>query len=163
MFRKLCNIGRGAIFFVSAESAFSKYQTFFKHYSKCIIFVGVPYPSNSQEIDAKFRHIMGQNIREGIKKRSFCFNWAMRIVSRCLSNCINDAQELKLVVFADADFRNDKKISEWFSFIEEGNLNNVSLLEKVYHLLRLRLVPATAKKDTLMTFKGLFGSLHNNI
>ena len=42
-YRKLCDVGRGAVFFVSAHSDFGRDTAFFNHYSKCIVFVGVPY------------------------------------------------------------------------------------------------------------------------
>ena len=133
-YRKLCNLGRGAIFFVSAQSQFSKYQSFFNHYSRCIVFVGVPYPTNGQEVETKLR-TMGLSIKDPAKKQAFCFQWAMRIVNRCLCNCINDSCDLKLVVLADADYRNTK-IKKWLPFIDEVSLNNVTLLQSVMKSLR---------------------------
>jgi DNA excision repair protein ERCC-2 len=42
-FKKYCKIGRGAVFFVSAQSEFAKLETFYGLYSRCIVMVGVPY------------------------------------------------------------------------------------------------------------------------
>jgi len=37
-------MGRGAVYFLSAQSQMGKYQTFNGHYSRVIVFIGVPYP-----------------------------------------------------------------------------------------------------------------------
>lgn len=52
----------------------------------------------------------------------------MRIIARCLSNCINDPGELKVVLFADASFGNFDIRKKWFPFIEEGNLNTSDVI-----------------------------------
>ena len=55
-FRKYCQVGRGAVFLLSAHSSFAKFETFFGIYSKCVIFVGVPYHPYPLEIDQKIRY-----------------------------------------------------------------------------------------------------------
>ena len=59
----------------------------------------------------------------------------MKNVCRCLSNCINDENDLKLVILVDADFRSNK-VTDWLPFINEGIFNNVSILEAVLKSLR---------------------------
>ena len=52
----------------------------------------------------------------------------MRLVSRCLSNCINNNDDLKLVLFADASFGNYDIRKKWFPFIEKGTLNSLDVI-----------------------------------
>ena len=56
-------------------------------------------------------------------KESFKFDTGMRIIARCLSNCVNNPAELKIVLFADASFGIFDIRKKWFPFIDEGNLN----------------------------------------
>jgi len=55
----------------------------------------------------------------------------MRIIARCLSNCINNSEEIKIVLFADASFGNFDIRKKWFPFIGEGNVNTSDVIEKV--------------------------------
>jgi DNA excision repair protein ERCC-2 len=57
LYRKLCDGGRGAVFFISAQSEFAKNKTFFNHYSKSILFVGVPYNPLTIEVDHKIKQL----------------------------------------------------------------------------------------------------------
>jgi DNA excision repair protein ERCC-2 len=122
-YRKLCDVGRGAVFFVSAHSDFGRDTTFFGHYSKCVVFVGVPYFQINVEIDYKINQLKLKEI--------FRFKMAMRVVSRCLSNCINNPAEVKVVIFADDSFGKNDIRKKWFPFIEDGNLNTSTIIEQV--------------------------------
>ena len=128
-------MSRGAIFFVSAQSQFSKYQTFFRNYSRCVIFVGVPYPSIREEIEAKFLTV-NFKLEDKSKMHLFCFEEAMRVVTRCLSNCCNDPDDLKLLILADAGFRSERTISKWLPLIEESSLNTTTAVERVAFWLK---------------------------
>jgi len=55
----------------------------------------------------------------------------MRNIARCLSNCINNPAEIKIVLFADASFGTFDIRKKWFPFIEEGNVNTSDVIEKV--------------------------------
>jgi hypothetical protein len=63
-------LGRGAVFFLAADSEFGKFQTFFKHYSRCVIFVGLPYPSLKIEAELKFKQLISKSHH---KFQVFCF------------------------------------------------------------------------------------------
>ena len=89
---------------MSAQSTFGKFQTFLHHYSRCVVFVGLPYPSVKIEAEMKFKQMNYKN-HDKTKFHLFCFDEAMKTVVRCLSNCANDPAENKVIVFADADFR----------------------------------------------------------
>jgi hypothetical protein len=52
----------------------------------------------------------------------------MRLVARCLSNCINNPNELKIVLFADASFGNYDIRKKWFPFIEKGTFNSLEVV-----------------------------------
>lgn len=41
-FRKVCDIGRGGVYFLTANGGMAKYTQFFGHYSRCVVFVGIP-------------------------------------------------------------------------------------------------------------------------
>lgn len=56
-FKKKCQIGRGAVYFISAESEFAKYQTFYGYLSKCILFLGVPYNPYPLETKVKLEFL----------------------------------------------------------------------------------------------------------
>jgi len=57
LYRKLCDSGRGAVFFISAQSEFGKNRTFFNHYSRSILLVGVPYNPLTIEVDHKIKQL----------------------------------------------------------------------------------------------------------
>jgi hypothetical protein len=50
-------------------------------------------------------------------------------VCRCLSNCINSAEDIKTVVFADITYNRTDLQKKWFPFIREGNLNTLQVLD----------------------------------
>jgi Rad3-related DNA helicase len=64
-FKKLCKIGRGSVFFVSAQSEFSKFETFYGFYSRCVVFVGVPFHNFHLETEQKIKFL---GLREHLKE-----------------------------------------------------------------------------------------------
>jgi DNA excision repair protein ERCC-2 len=122
-FKRRCQLGRGAVFFIAAESEFAKFQTFYGYYSKCIIFLGVPYHLYPLETDQKIKFLR--------LKEQHRFEEALKNVCRCLSNCINSATDIKTVVFADIGYNRTDLQKKWFPFIQEGNLNTLQVLDLI--------------------------------
>lgn len=56
-FKRRCQAGRGAVYFIAADSEFAKYQTFYGHYSRCVIFLGVPYHPFPLETEQKIKYL----------------------------------------------------------------------------------------------------------
>ena len=77
---------------------------------------------------------MEQKIQHLKLKEIFRFKMAMRVVARCLSNCINDPAEVKVVIFADDSFGKNDIRKKWFPFIEDGNLNTSTIIEQVVRI-----------------------------
>ncbi len=41
-YKKVCDIGRGGIYFIAANGGMAKYSQLYEHYSRCVVFVGIP-------------------------------------------------------------------------------------------------------------------------
>lgn len=59
----------------------------------------------------------------------------MRTVTRCLSNCSNDPKEVKVVLFADVEFKSSNIIGKWLTMIKDGNANTSTVIEYVSEIL----------------------------
>lgn len=66
----------------------------------------------------------------------YCFRQAMVTVARCLSNCGNDPNRRKVVIFADNGFRSQKVIPKWLPWIRPGSFNSLSIVEAVSEILK---------------------------
>ena len=87
---KVCDIGRGGIYFIASNGGMAKYTQFYGHYSRCIVFVGIP--KNSE------RKKDSQADKEERKKKENYFNlkegeletfYGLKTTAKCLSNTIN--------------------------------------------------------------------------
>ncbi len=41
-YKKVCDIGRGGIYLMAGNGGMAKYSQFYGHYSRCIVFMGIP-------------------------------------------------------------------------------------------------------------------------
>ncbi|KAH0478122.1 MAG: uncharacterized protein KVP18_004171 [Porospora cf. gigantea A] len=113
-FRKASDAGRGAVFLSIARGKVSEGIDFDRHYGRCVVLFGVPYPYTlSRILKARLDFVRE---KFNVPEAEFLTFDAMRQASQCVGRVIRSKTDYGLMIFADARFaRPDKrlKLPEW--------------------------------------------------
>lgn len=136
-YKKACDLGRGALFFLSTRNRAALNTIFTEHQSRCIVFIGFPIETKlTKKFEFKLENIKKQF---GIENKEYLNFDTFKLFSTKISEKINNIFDKKILVILDEKLMSDKLkeyLPDWLKKVmhEDYDKDNINTDERLKNI-----------------------------